>query len=118
MHGLPVLKTAYNTCIFSCSIFGRRYVRVGVLNGQIYAVGGYDGSAHLNTVERFNPLTNTWGPVANMASRRSSAGVAVMNDFLYVVGKLNLLISLNTCTTLNRKPKLKRLSNTPYIFRS
>jgi len=68
-------------------VYVRRYVRVGVLNGLVYAVGGYDGSAHLNTVERFNPLTNTWEPVANMASRRSSAGVAVMDDFLYVVGK-------------------------------
>ena len=62
-------------------------MRVGVVNSIIYAVGGYDGSAHLNTVECFDPMTNAWRTVASMASRRSSAGVAVLNDMLYVVGK-------------------------------
>ena len=60
---------------------------MGVVNGIIYAVGGYDGSAHLNTMECFDPMTNTWRTVASMASRRSSAGVAVLNDMLYVVGE-------------------------------
>lgn len=58
-----------------------------MVNGIIYAVGGYDGSAHLNTMECFDPMTNTWRTVASMASRRSSAGVAVLNDMLYVVGE-------------------------------
>ena len=62
---------------------------MGVVNGIIYAIGGYDGSAHLNTVECFDPMTNTWRIVASMASRRSSAGVAVLNDMLHVVGKLH-----------------------------
>ena len=61
---------------------------MGVVNGIVYAIGGYDGSAHLNTVECFDPMTNSWRTVASMASRRSSAGVAVLNDLLYVVGKL------------------------------
>jgi len=69
-------------------------VRVGVVNGIIYAIGGYDGSAHLNTVECFDPMTNTWKPVASMASRRSSAGVAVLNDMLYVVGELHVHVML------------------------
>ncbi|KAK3735752.1 hypothetical protein QZH41_000625 [Actinostola sp. cb2023] len=81
----------------SClSSIERRYVRVGVVNGLLYAVGGYDGSSHLNTVERFNPLMNTWEPVANMASRRSSAGVAVINEFIYVVGGNDGASCLNT----------------------
>lgn len=82
-----------HTCTHTVSVdsfyafFIRRYVRVGVVNGIIYAIGGYDGSAHLNTVECFDPMTNAWKPVASMASRRSSAGVAVLNDMLYVVGE-------------------------------
>lgn len=72
---------------------------MGVVNGIIYAVGGYDGSAHLNTMECFDPMTNTWRTVASMASRRSSAGVAVLNDMLYVVGewynRYLLLVSLH-----------------------
>ena len=66
-------------------------MRVGVVNGIIYAIGGYDGSAHLNTVECFDPMTNAWKPVASMASRRSSAGVTVLNDMLYVVGELHAM---------------------------
>ena len=89
---------------------------MGVVNGIIYAIGGYDGSAHLNTVECFDPMTNAWKPVASMASRRSSAGVAVLNDMLYVVGELMfkmvanaamynnyirlVLFSCSTCSTL------------------
>lgn len=72
---------------FVCYFISRRYVRVGVIKGIIYAVGGYDGSTHLNTVECFDPMKNTWAAVANMSSRRSSAGVAVINDKLYVVGE-------------------------------
>ena len=68
---------------------------MGVVNGIIYAIGGYDGSAHLNTVECFDPMTNAWKPVASMASRRSSAGVAVLNDMLYVVGELMLKMVAN-----------------------
>lgn len=78
-----------------CVLLFRRYVRVGVVNGIIYAIGGYDGSAHLNTVECFDPMTNTWRPIASMASRRSSAGVAVVNDMLYVIGKLIVCSSGN-----------------------
>ena len=76
------------------SFFIRRYVRVGVVNGIIYAIGGYDGSAHLNTVECFDPMTNVWKPVASMASRRSSAGVTVLNDMLYVVGELHVMFKM------------------------
>ena len=80
-------------CSQSKLFLSRRYVRVGVVNGIVYAVGGYDGSAHLNTVECFDPMTNAWRAVASMASRRSSAGVAVLNDMLYVVGKWCRLVS-------------------------
>ena len=82
-------------------------MRVGVVNGIIYAIGGYDGSAHLNTVECFDPMTNAWKPVASMASRRSSAGVAVLNDMLYVVGK-SVDISFFIC---NPSPLPLRMGN-------
>ncbi|XP_039104368.1 kelch-like protein 17 isoform X2 [Hyaena hyaena] len=64
----------------------RRYVRVAMLDGNLYAVGGYDSSSHLATVEKYEPQVNTWTPVASMLSRRSSAGVAVLEGALYVAG--------------------------------
>ena len=81
------LKLSFNF-FYVNSAPSRRYVRVGVIRGIIYAVGGYDGSTHLNTVECFDPVRNSWTPVANMTSRRSSAGVAVINNKLFVVGEL------------------------------
>uniref|UniRef100_UPI003467EED4 SAKe6DEtal n=1 Tax=synthetic construct TaxID=32630 RepID=UPI003467EED4 len=65
-------------------------VGVAVLNGRIYAVGGYDGSpdghTHLNSVEAYDPETDTWSPVAPMNTRRSGVGVAVLDGHIYAVG--------------------------------
>jgi len=40
------------------------------LNGKVYALGGYDGSSNLNTVEVYDPATNTWTPIAAMGTAR------------------------------------------------
>ncbi len=52
---------------------------VAVLDGCIYAIGGNDGSASLNTVERYSPKTNTWTAVPAMTLRRSSVATAVLD---------------------------------------
>lgn len=38
-------------------------VAVAVLGGALYAVGGSDGQAPLNTVERYDPRANKWTQV-------------------------------------------------------
>merc|ERR1719228_2637951 len=66
----------------------RSSVGVGVLQGLIYAVGGYDGNSRqcLASVEVYNPEQDIWSPVADMSARRSGAGVGVLNGLLYSVG--------------------------------
>uniref|UniRef100_UPI003467EE73 SAKe6DEref n=1 Tax=synthetic construct TaxID=32630 RepID=UPI003467EE73 len=68
----------------------RSGVGVAVLNGHIYAVGGFDGSPdgtdHLNSVERYDPERDEWRLVAPMNTRRSGVGVAVLNGHIYAVG--------------------------------
>ncbi|KAK7878307.1 hypothetical protein WMY93_031126 [Mugilogobius chulae] len=66
----------------------RSSVGVGVVNGILYAVGGYDGATRqcLSTVEAYNPKSNTWSYIAEMGTRRSGAGVCAVNNLLYVVG--------------------------------
>jgi kelch-like protein 10 len=44
---------------------------VGTLNNRIYVVGGYNGERAVETVEEFDPATNTWRNVANISQRRS-----------------------------------------------
>ena len=38
----------------------RRYVRAVTCDKQIYAVGGFDGNSHLNTVEMYHPERDKW----------------------------------------------------------
>jgi len=68
---------------------------LATLKGKVYAVGGNNhddpgtsptGSPELNTVEAYDPKTNSWTFVASMAEKRSCHGVAVLNDKLYAVG--------------------------------
>lgn len=47
---------------------------VGVIDGLLYAVGGHDGPLVRNTVELYNPETNTWTQVAHMHLCRRNAG--------------------------------------------
>ncbi|KAI4584299.1 hypothetical protein MJG53_007578 [Ovis ammon polii x Ovis aries] len=66
----------------------RSSVGVGVVEGKLYAVGGYDGASRqcLSTVEQYNPATNEWTYVADMSTRRSGAGVGVLSGQLYATG--------------------------------
>lgn len=38
------------------------FIQVGlaVVNGQLMAVGGFDGTTYLKTIEVFDPDANTW----------------------------------------------------------
>ena len=38
----------------------RERLAVRVINNVLYAVGGDNGGSILNTVEAYNPSTNTW----------------------------------------------------------
>ena len=54
---------------------------------RLYAVGGYDGASRqcLNVVECYDPESDSWSHVAEMSTRRSGAGVGVLDGFLYAV---------------------------------
>lgn len=64
----------------------RSSVGVGILDGFLYAVGGYNGHTTINTVERFNARTQEWTMVTAMTTQRSMLGVASLNGALYAVG--------------------------------
>ena len=67
----------------------RRHVAAGVVNGIIYAVGGHNGSEHLNTVESFDPTNGSWQLCKSMQICRRGMSVGVLNDMLYAIGGLN-----------------------------
>ena len=66
-----------------------RYALAGVLgpDGRIYAIGGYNGSGVLNTVEAYNPKTNSWTSEAPMPTARGYLAAALGPDGrIYAIG--------------------------------
>ncbi len=61
---------------------------VAVVNGQIYAIGGYDKSQKnfLDVNEKYNPATDTWEQKAPMPTKRVSFGIAVYENKVYCFG--------------------------------
>jgi len=56
------------------------------LEQYVYAVGGYDGSRQLDTMERYNTETDEWENMTRMKSPRSALSVAVLEGKLYALG--------------------------------
>jgi len=59
---------------------------VAVIDGSLYAVGGYYGVDALGTLEAYNPGTSSWTTKAPMPTPRIGIGVGVVNGILYAVG--------------------------------
>ncbi|XP_041046024.1 kelch-like protein 18 [Carcharodon carcharias] len=74
----------------------RSRVGVAMVNGLLYAIGGFDGHSRLSTVEVYNPEMDKWTKVASMNSKRSAMGTAVMDGHIYVCGGYDGISSLNS----------------------
>lgn len=59
---------------------------VAVIEQRLYVVGGRDGLKTLNTVECYNPRSNTWSVMPPMATHRHGLGETphLMNSDLSV----------------------------------
>jgi len=60
------------------------------LNGRIYAIGGSQGfGSSLNTVEVYDPSSNSWSTAAGMLTARYGLAAADANGLIYAVGGAN-----------------------------
>lgn len=65
---------------------------VVALNGLLYVVGGNDGASNLDSVEVYNPNTDSWSWLtASMNTERSFAGVVVINKPQHFNNEFELL---------------------------
>lgn len=59
-----------------------------IYNGQLYIIGGFTGSASVNTFKRWNGVN--WSvDTGNIGTARYSIGCAVFGGFIYIVGGFN-----------------------------
>lgn len=59
----------------------RNRVGVAVMDGLLYAVGGCAGTEYHNSVECYDPETDTWSNIKPMHVKRLGVGVAVVNRY-------------------------------------
>lgn len=60
-----------------------------VVDGKIYAIGGGSAAGFLNTVEEYDPQTNSWQAVASMPTPRDLMASSAVNGKIYVMGGYN-----------------------------
>lgn len=60
-----------------------------VVESQIYVVGGISDREYLNSIERYDPLANTWENLKSMTIPRAGAAVTSAYGKLYVIGGYN-----------------------------
>jgi actin-related protein len=64
----------------------RRNCAGASLEGRIYAVGGFDGTGLLNSVEAYDPRMKNWAELAPMSTARSSASAVAYDGKIFVLG--------------------------------
>ncbi len=64
------------------------YDGIEIVNNKIYLVGGYNGSA-LNSLFRYDPVTNAWETLANMQEARAGVSTAALGDKIYAISGHN-----------------------------
>jgi kelch-like protein 2/3 len=76
---------------------------VVVLNGLIYACGGFNGSLRVRTVEIYDPAKDMWMPAPSMEARRSTLGAALLDGRIYAVGGFDGATGLNSAECFDPK---------------
>ena len=64
----------------------RSWFSTSVVNGKIYAIGGWLGGERLSTVEEYDPATNTWTKKADMLKARYNLTTCVVDGKIYAIG--------------------------------
>lgn len=59
---------------------------IGVVNGCIFAVGGFSRASAMKSVWQYDPVNNSWTEASPMLVARAYCKTGVLNNKLYVVG--------------------------------
>jgi len=64
----------------------RSYICAGVVDNKIYVFGGANSSGVLNTVEMYDPTSDTWTAKTPMPTARRMPACGVVDNKIYVIG--------------------------------
>ncbi|XP_058488125.1 kelch-like protein 10 isoform X1 [Solea solea] len=67
-------------------LYSRCYLSVTVLNGSIYAIGGFNGFSRLKSAEYYRSEINQWICIASMHHSRSDASCTTLHNKIYICG--------------------------------
>lgn len=67
------------------------FTGLAALDGYIYAVGGWEGSYRLESIERYDPNTNSWTFVHKLKTAVTNPAVIGYDKMLYIAGELCLI---------------------------
>ncbi|RKX68708.1 hypothetical protein DRP43_05225 [candidate division TA06 bacterium] len=82
---VPMVMTADSWVVKTSMTTGRKGLATEVVNGKIYAIGGYRGS-YSSANEEYNPVTNLWITKASMPTARYCFASGVVNGKIYAIG--------------------------------
>lgn len=74
---------------------------LAVLEDKVYAVGGFNGSLRVRTVDVYDPIADSWTTCCSMEARRSTLGVAVLNGCIFAIGGFDGSTGLSSGKILN-----------------
>lgn len=86
LTSLCVVKWSFILNCFHSSV--RVFSGLVCVNGYLYAIGGYDGTTQLSSMECYNIARNVWEPRASMHFGRSAHGATVYQSCIFVLGQL------------------------------
>ncbi len=74
-----------------------RHTASVLIDGKVLVAGGHNNTSPLNSVELFDPSTETWMTTSNMNSARITHTASVLNDGnVLVTGGFNGSLYLNS----------------------
>ncbi|MBN2700986.1 MAG: hypothetical protein JXR29_06000 [Methylothermaceae bacterium] len=87
----------------------RGALAVALLDGKIFAIGGYDGEASLPVVEIYDPASDTWQSGPSLSQPRDHLAAASLDGQVYAIGgRVNLDYKLNLGVAEVYDPAIRR----------
>ncbi|KAJ0174907.1 hypothetical protein K1T71_010015 [Dendrolimus kikuchii] len=76
---------------------------LAVLDGKVYAVGGFNGTLRVRSVDVYDIATDSWSAGPPLGARRSTLGVAVVGHVIYAVGGFDGATGLSSAEALDTR---------------